>query len=343
MNVMTVLVDDVGSFPLPSHVDRKRFDDAYVRARRAFSVGEDVRMDPFLLEGFYAVVLESFRMKCVAGLDVVNYPQLYDMHRQVTDVVVHAMEKGTYVVDGKDAVIPEVRVIDEEGKRLYEEFGKKVLLRVCVAGPLELYLKLVGTFAYEDVLLMFAETVKRFAENSVLNSNYVKTEVVSLDEPSLGFLDVSADKDVIVDILERAFSFSGVTKQVHLHSSLRVADVLGVDGIDVVSLEFAASPKNLEGLSKKMLEDADKGVRVGVARTDVDSIRAELYDKGVVNPAADQLVESEEAMRRRFLVAREKFGDRLLFAGPDCGLGGWPSQDVAELLLRRTVNAVKKA
>jgi 5-methyltetrahydropteroyltriglutamate--homocysteine methyltransferase len=214
---------------------------------------------------------------------------------------------------------------------------------VCVAGPLELYLKVVGTVCYEDVLLMFAETVRRFAEKSVLNSKYVRTEVVCLDEPSFGFLDVSAARDVVVDVLEKAFSFTGVTKQVHLHSSLRVADVLDVEGLDVVSLEFAASPKNLEGLSKRMLDEADKHVRVGVARTDVDSIRAEFYEKGVVNPPVEQLVEGVGVMRRRFSVAKEKFGDRLLFAGPDCGLGGWPSQEAAELLLKRTVDAIKNA
>jgi methionine synthase II (cobalamin-independent) len=33
----------------------------------------------------------------------------------------------------------------------------------------------------------------------------------------------------------------------------------------------------------------------------------------------------------------------MTFTGPDCGLGGWPTQQAAELLLKRTVNAVKKA
>jgi 5-methyltetrahydropteroyltriglutamate--homocysteine methyltransferase len=340
---MDVLVDDVGSFPLPLHVGRKLFDEAYVKAREAIRLGLDVEGDPFLLEGFYNVVSESFRRKFAAGLDVVSYPQHYDMHRQVTDVVASAMERGTYVVDGNDAIIPEVWVLNGEARRLYEQFGRRVPLRVCVAGPLELYLKVVGTVCYEDVLLMFAETVRRFAEKSILNSKYVRTEVVCLDEPSFGFLDVSARGDVVVDVLEKAFSFNGVTKQVHLHSSLKMADVLGVDGLDVVSLEFAASTRSLESLSKKMLDEVDKHVRVGVARTDVDSIRAELYERGVVNPSAEQLVESVDIMRRRFVVAREKFGDRLLFAGPDCGLGGWPSQDAAELLLKRTVDAVKNA
>jgi methionine synthase II (cobalamin-independent) len=33
----------------------------------------------------------------------------------------------------------------------------------------------------------------------------------------------------------------------------------------------------------------------------------------------------------------------MTFTGPDCGLGGWPSQEAASLLLTRTVDAVKIA
>jgi methionine synthase II (cobalamin-independent) len=46
-------------------------------------------------------------------------------------------------------------------------------------------------------------------------------------------------------------------------------------------------------------------------------------------------------MRKRYATAKKKYGDRMTFSGPDCGLGGWPTQEAAELLLKRTVNAVK--
>jgi 5-methyltetrahydropteroyltriglutamate--homocysteine methyltransferase len=90
-----------------------------------------------------------------------------------------------------------------------------------------------------------------------------------------------------------------------------------------------------------MLERADKQIRVGISRTDVDSIMAELHDKGIATPGALQMVESEETIRKRFKTAKEKYGDRMTFTGPDCGLGGWPTQEAAQLLLRRTVDAVK--
>jgi 5-methyltetrahydropteroyltriglutamate--homocysteine methyltransferase len=90
-----------------------------------------------------------------------------------------------------------------------------------------------------------------------------------------------------------------------------------------------------------MLDETDKMIRVGVSRTDIDALVAELNDKGIVKPANEQIVESEETIKKRFLAAKEKFGERLAFAGPDCGLGSWPSQEAASLLLKRTVNAIK--
>jgi 5-methyltetrahydropteroyltriglutamate--homocysteine methyltransferase len=263
--------------------------------------------------------------------------------KQVSDVVHVAMEKGTFVVEERDAFLPEIQLIKQEAAQISEQIGAKIKLRVCLFGPMEQYLKEMGTVAYADVLDGFAETIRRFAKNSVLNEKHVKTEVVSIDEPSFGFLDVAADKEKLIEVLNKAFDFGGAVRQIHLHSSSRLADCLRVENIDVVSFEGAASPRNVEAVSKKMLDEADKLIRVGVSRTDVDAILADLHDKGIPKPTSEQLVESEETIRKRFVAAREKFGERLAFAGPDCGLGSWPSQEAALHLLKRTVSAVKSA
>ena len=340
---MDTLVDDIGSFPLPRNIDRETFGKAYLAAREAIAKGEDIADDQFLQKNFRAVVLGSFKKKIATGLDVVNYPQHYGGIKQVGDVLHKAMEKGTFVVDEKDAFLPEIEVIGKEAKSLSEEFGKKILLRVSLFGPMELYLKEIGTTPYIDVLQGFAETIRRFAKNSILDTKYVKTEVVSIDEPSFGFFNINAGNDVIHETLEKAFNFQGATRQIHLHSSVRLPDLLQIKNLDVLTFEYAASPKNIDGVFKRMLDAMDKQVRVGVARTDIDTILAELNDRGIVKPSAEQLVETEEAIRKRYLFAKERFGDRLTFTGPDCGLGGWPSQEAAQLLLERTVKAVKTA
>ena len=339
---MDTLVDDIGSFPLPLSVKRETFNRAYKLAREAIVNGRDVRKDEFLLKNFCKVTLDSFKAKILSGLDVVNYPQQYDGMRQVSDSIHIAMAKGSFLVEEKQAILPEVHLISEEAKALCEEFGKKIPLRVSLFGPMEQYLKEIGTVPYTDVLESFAETIRRFAKNSILNSKYIETKVVSIDEPSFGFLNIAAGSDVICDVLEKTFDFQGAVRQIHLHSASRLPDLLEVENIDVLSFEYAASPKNIKSISRKMIEEADKQIRVGVSRTDIDSIIAELHDKGVTKPTSEQLVENEEVIKKRYISAKEKFGDRMTFTGPDCGLGSWPSQEAAQLLLKRTVDAVKK-
>jgi 5-methyltetrahydropteroyltriglutamate--homocysteine methyltransferase len=338
---MDTLVDDVGSFPLTPSTNREAFSRAYEAARQAIINGEDPSKDEFTQKNYCTVILDSFRRKLQTGLDVANFPQNQDAIRKVGEVIHKAMEKGSFVVDEKEAILPEVHVINSHAKRLSEEFGKKIALRVSLFGPMEQYLKEIGTTAYADVLESFAETIRRFCKTSLLDNKYIKTEVVSIDEPSFGFLNINADSSLLCEVMTKAFDFIGATRQIHLHSSARLPDLLGVKNIDVLSFEYAASPKNIEGISKRLLETSDKFIRVGVARTDIDAILAELHDQGVAKPSAEQLVETQETIRKRFIFAKEKYGDRMTFTGPDCGLGGWPSQESAQLLLERTVTAVK--
>ena len=339
---MNTLIDDVGSYPLPSSVSRAAFTEAYIRAREAMINGIDFKENEFIKENFCDVTVNSFRSKIASGLDVINYPQQYDGIRQVRDAIHVAMANGTFLVEEKQAFLPEVKILANEAKSLSEEFGKKILLRVSLFGPMEQYLKEIGMMPYSDVLDAFAETIRRFAKNSIIESKYIKTEVVSIDEPSFGFLNIAAANDLICEILEKAFDFTGPTKQIHLHSASRLPDLLEIKNLDVLSFEYAASPKNIESVSKEMLEKADKQVRIGVSRTDIDSIIAELYDQGIQKPGNGQLVENEGTIRKRYLQAKDKFGARLAFTGPDCGVGSWPSQGAANLLLKRTVDAIKK-
>jgi 5-methyltetrahydropteroyltriglutamate--homocysteine methyltransferase len=340
---MITLVDDVGSFPLPPNVNKEAFNKAYQSAREAAINGKDPREDAFLEKNFCSIVLDSFRRKIASGLDVANFPQQYDGIKQVGDVLHAAMERGSFLVEEKSAVLPEVYMINQEAKALSEEFGKKIQLRVSIFGPVEQYLHEIGNTAYQDVLDELAETIRRFAKNSILNSKYIETKVVSIDEPSFGFNNIQAPSGVICGVLEKAFDFKGVTRQIHLHSAAGVHDLLSVQNLDVLSFEYAASPGNIAAVPRSMLEKADKQIRVGIARTDIDTILAELYEKGVAKPSVEQLVEPEDIIRKRFEVAKEKYGDRMTFTGPDCGLGGWPGQEAAELLLKRTVEAAKTA
>jgi 5-methyltetrahydropteroyltriglutamate--homocysteine methyltransferase len=339
---MYPLIDDVGSFPLPKGVNRETFAQAYLKTRDAIINKQDPTADEFIQKNFCQVVVESFRKKLSCGLDVVTFPQQFSGLRQIGDAVHEAMAQGSFVVAADKAVLPEVYILNQYAKELSEEFNKKILLRVCLFGPIEQYLHEVGTVAYPDVLEGFAETINRFAKNALLNNKYIETRVISIDEPSYGHTNLTAAPELIVDTLQKAYNFHGSTRQIHLHSTSGISNLLNVKGLDVLSFEYAASPRNIHDVSKNMLEGADKQIRVGIARTDIDAIWAEVCEKGFEKPTDEQLVEPVEIIHKRYLEAKEKFGELLTFTGPDCGLGSWPSQDVAALVLKRTVEAVKQ-
>ncbi|HSV49502.1 MAG TPA: hypothetical protein VLH35_04225, partial [Candidatus Acidoferrales bacterium] len=196
---------------------------------------------------------------------------------------------------------------------------------------------------YPDVLDGFAETINRFAKNSILNTKYIETKAISIDEPSLGHSPFTGTPEQTRGALEKAYDFKGPVRQIHLHFASGIHDLLSVNGLDVLSFEYAASPKNIDAVSKAILEQADKQIRVGIARTDIDSIWAELYEKGITEPIAEQIVEPLDMIKRRYKLAKDKYGERMTFTGPDCGMGSWPTQEAASLLLKRVVEAVKTA
>jgi len=339
---MYPLIDDVGSFPLPKGVNRETFTQAYLKTRDAIVNKQDPTTDEFMQKNFCQVVVDSFRKKLSCGLDVITFPQQFSGLRQIGDAVHEAMTQGSFVVDVEKAVLPEVYVLNRYAKELSEEFDKKILLRICLFGPIEQYLHEVGTVAYPDVLEGFAETINRFAKNAILNSKYIETRVISIDEPSHGHTNLNASSELIVETLQRAYNFHGPTRQIHLHSTSGISNLFNVKGLDVLSFEYAASPRNINDVSKSMLEVADKQIRVGIARTGIDAIWAEVCEKGFEKPTDEQIVESVEVIHKRYLDAKEKYGELLTFTGPDCGLGNWPSQDAAALVLTRTVEAVKQ-
>ena len=54
------------------------------------------------------------------------------------------------------------------------------------------------------------------------------------------------------------------------------------------------------------------------------------------------LIDSKETIKKNLLTAREMYGDRLKFVGPDCGLGGWIHPQIAYELLHRTQKVISE-
>ncbi|MET1124893.1 MAG: 5-methyltetrahydropteroyltriglutamate--homocysteine methyltransferase [Archaeoglobaceae archaeon] len=312
-----MLFDDVGSFPLPKGISREWAEKNYASKE------------------YEEMVQRAFLMKARV-VEVPNYPQFRDMIRMFAEPIKNPeFQEDAYLISRKHAIIPELE---------YVEKLKAERVRVCITGPFELYYREFGGVIYEDVLLNLAESVRRFAENAAKYENVV---CVSIDEPSLG---IAPDLQPGVELIERAFDYSlSCDLQVHLHDPL-FYDKFSETGVEIIGVEAAREPRNLEAIDAELLRSAEKKLRIGIARSDIDGIISEFNAMHNVNAwQSDELIEMaieeiepEEKIYGRLVRAFERFGELLAYVGPDCGLFSFPSQDSALRLLSNVRKAVER-
>jgi len=311
-----IFYDDIGSFPLPS----------------------GVKIAGLSREGYLDLVGSVLAIKRRAGVECPTYPQMRDMIRMFMDEIENPNQADSpYLIKREHARIRELEAVSP---------GQMV--RVCVTGPLELYLSAFGATAYSDILCSLAESVARFLEKS---RDMGKMSVASLDEPSLGMnSNIVFSEEEIIEALEIASRpCQDMDCEVHLHSPLYAEICARVSGINIVGIESASHPDYLELVDKKMLEETDSFIRAGIARTDILSMSAQLNERLGVNlwqdmPRLEREImemESPAVMKKRLEKAYGRFGERLRSTGPDCGLGSWPSQDLAARLLENCASAVR--
>ncbi len=316
-----VVFDDIGSFPLPEGIDRKWVEENYLSTE------------------YSEMVRKTFLMKA-SVVECPNYPQFRDMVKQFMDVIKNPeFQDDAYLVSEKYAVIEEVKAI--------AEMNYPDPVRICVTGPFELYYREFGPVIYEDVLENIAKSVARFAKNAVEMLDDVCS--VSLDEPSLGLNPELQPSEEHIEIAYEPMKFD-VDVQIHLHSPLYYQKLLNAENVDVFGIEAAKDEKAMDIVDVEEVESADKRLRIGIARTDIDSIIAEFNQRHGVNAWKDaelavraiDEIESVEVIKLRYEKALEKFGDLLAYTGPDCGLFSFPSQRCAMKLLENVAKAIGK-
>ncbi len=334
-----ILFDDIGSYPLPQGTSRE------------WVAGAVKNNDPKLT----GILRDAMRQKVAAGVDVPTYPQFQDMNQQFLRIINdESSNEEPLIVRKEKARIMELEAIEEVGAEYYRENGRKLKIRICITGPVELYLKQFGGTAYKDVLDAFATSIDRFISNSIDNARNIHISTVSIDEPSIGINpQIMFNDSDIIEALEKAAKTAASHKidtEIHLHSPLHYKLACRTQAIGIIGVESAANPSYLDLIDKKDLEESDKFLRIGAARTDIFGMAAALNEKYGTNvwkePA--KLSEITTEMETPAIIANrlEKaygiFGDRIKYAGPDCGLGSWPSQQLASSLLRNTGLGIKE-
>ena len=310
-----IFFDDIGSYPLP----------------------KGVQLDGLSRDKYLRMVKDTLAQKIAAGVEVPTYPQFRDMIRMFLDPIEKPENtESPYLIKKGNAEIVELAAIPPGGR-----------VRVCVTGPVELYLAAFGATNYTDILYNLAKSVARFLEKARESGNLA---VASIDEPSLGISStVVFEEEEILKALEIASDpCKGIDCEVHLHSPLYAEPCARVPGLSIIGVESAAHPDYLKLIDRKLLEETDTYLRAGIARTDILAMAANLNDKLGTNLWDDPArlereilaMESVEVIKKRLEAARKSFGDRLRAVGPDCGLGSWPSQSMAGNLLANCAAAV---
>jgi 5-methyltetrahydropteroyltriglutamate--homocysteine methyltransferase len=311
-----IFFDDIGSYPLPKGIKR-----------------DGLSGEPYL-----DLVRDVLAQKISAGVEVPTYPQFRDMISMFMDPIENPeLAESPYIIKKENAEILELQVVAP---------GKPV--RVCVTGPVELYISIFGATNYSDILFNLAESVARFLENA---KEQGKMAVASLDEPSLGISsNIVFGEDEILRALEIASEpCRGMDCEVHLHSPLYAEFCARVPGISIVGIESAAHPDFLKLVDKKVLEETNTYLRAGIARTDILAMSARRNEQLGINLWDDPSrlegeirgMESPQVIEKRLETAYRLFGERLRAVGPDCGLGSWPSQSMAYKLLSNCAAAIK--
>ncbi len=333
------LFDDIGSYPLPEGITKEWIKEAFAN------------LEPYKNK-LYKIIKDTMWQKINAGVEVPNYPQFQNMLTQFSEPIMDdGRTEAPMLIKEEEARILEMNALEEMAKEYTEKKGEKLELRICVTGPIELYYSLFPPPVYIDVLSNIAKSIGRFIKHAVEEATNYEVKCASIDEPSMG-LDPRIEEEGIITALELASEYAfrkGIDTQIHLHSPIFYETMCQVKGLKVIGLEYAANPSLLTLIDKKQLDKYDKFLRIGVSRTDILSMAAEydemhhtsaFKEKGVLEIIVNEY-NSPEKVKKRLEKAYSFFGDKIKYAGPDCGLGPFPNQELAYLVLRNTSDGIK--
>ncbi|TFG14203.1 MAG: hypothetical protein EU535_03690 [Promethearchaeota archaeon] len=340
--------DDVGGFPLAENIPKEIFEQFYWTAYKAIAN----QNKEYLIEHsginqyFFSPISKGFQLKLKSGLQIVNYPQLMDMIIQFLKPI-SDYEIEPDLIDPTKAYIPEMVVLEKYCKDHFDQTGNSCEVKICITGPIELYIKKHNFTIYHDLAINLAKSINSFLKNSIINNKYINTTIVSIDEPSFGYVDLfNVNNDDLIRIFDKSLEGLKTTNQIHLHSLKQSYVPLQTKNIDVLTCEYASDPTNT--IPKKDLEHYDKYIRVGITRTNIDNLIGEKIETGKTweeiksYEGMISLIDSKERIKKNLQKALKLYDDRLKFIGPDCSLQGWRIPEVAYELLFRTYQVIEE-
>jgi 5-methyltetrahydropteroyltriglutamate--homocysteine methyltransferase len=326
-------------------------------------------------EFFENKVVDGFLDKAAVGINVPNFPQFRDMAEMFFDMIEGIektnegyMETAPLTLKAEKNTIPEASAIRNRSQEIYEKLGEPFKLRICVTGPYTL----ASLFAYKDkgIFARLGNLLTKMFEANIFSSKHGRVQLVSIDEPVFGLVDDplldrgSESRENLLktwEAMTQMIKAKGATSVLHLHATL---DELfwEVKALSIIE-SHVVDPFYQTKRTRDRLETTDKFVKASIAVTDFDQLirnkittdsghklsetsinekMAETWtyvNKQQVDP--NSFIEDTILMGKRLTKILELFGEnRVLYAGPECGLRSFPTYESALECLRRVAKTV---
>ncbi len=329
-------------------------------------------------EFFEKKVVDGFLDKVDAGIDVPNYPQYRDMNQMFFDMMEGVGKvNGGYIEiapmtlkEGR-GTISEASAIRNTAHEIYEKLGKPFKLRMCITGPYTMS----SLFVYKDkgIFTRLGTVLTQIIDATIFASKHGSVGLASVDEPVFGFVDDplldrgSEGRENLLKAWESMMEkirAKGAEACLHLHNT---SDELFWEAKALSVIESHVDDSFYQAKrTQKLLQSTDKFLKASIAVTDFDQLIrnhivattehrlneisvnekvAEIWkslNERNINPQI--FLENVELMKERLNTLIERFGaDRILYAGPECGMRGFPTYRSALECLKRIAQAVKSA
>lgn len=317
-------------------------------------------------------VVESFADKAKSGISIPNYPQFRDMSEMFLSQIdgLTKTANGYEAIDritctGKKLEIPEVEIIKEREKEIYEKVGGSFNIKICVTGPYTLASLFVDRRS--QLFTQLADAVAKFVSSNTFTGKLSKVTLVAVDEPVFGLVDDplldygSNGREELLRAWETVFhevKTRNAQSIIHIHNTTN-ALFWQVKSLDIIE-SHVGDPLYSSPKTKEYLEKSDKSLKASIGITDFDKLiknvetsRRQISEveigeriadvwkhmrKGELDPTT--FLESSKLIRNRLDKIVQQFGERVLYAGPECGLKSFPTYTSAIECLRRISQAV---
>jgi 5-methyltetrahydropteroyltriglutamate--homocysteine methyltransferase len=299
------------------------------------------------LDTFENEIVSSFIDKINAGLDMPTYPQFRDMN-----------EMFLSSISKRITIIPELEILRQNLSKIKDKTKlDKVPIRVCVTGPYTLGNTIEGA---NQSINDISDHLCKILEKSLFKLNSGEVKLVCIDEPVFGFLgDAKLDygsqgREVLRKAWENIYKIvtsRGIETSIHLHNT---SDKLfwDVKNLNIIESHVDDSIYQLES-TKKNLEETDKFLKASIGITRFDNL---IMSKVGENPEdvakswdnirkkktqPEIFLEDNTIIEKRLLKIIDHFGsERIPYAGPECGVNGFPSYDCGIEYLKRISQVV---